>query len=208
MKKIILILIQYILILNINAQDKVVSIRDICSFIVPSNMEVREDGALADKAAKKFYSSKEVTYNNNSIILQPKGFDNINKTATGLYGRIIVSLEQGKKGEYVTISEMSKEDIDLAKYMIIEILKDNARKYQMSILNHSSVSIKKIGEKLAFYHNYTRKSARGKMSPVFVQEYRVLDDDKAIQITLSYRSTEKEIWESGFNEFIKSLKFK
>lgn len=210
MNKITLILILISFVLNINAQtkdSKVSSLRNVCSFRVPSNMEVRQDGSLADDAAKEFYTSKKITYNSNSIILQPSGFDDLRKDATGLFGRIIISLEQGKKEEYIKISEMSKEDISLIKNMIIKLFKKNAKMSGMDVLNYSNVEIKNIGGKLAFYYTYTRRSAREKLPSVFVQNYRVLDDDKAIQITLSYRSSEKYIWDYRFNGFIKSLKF-
>lgn len=190
-----------------NGDSQVASLRNVCSFRVPSNMEVRKDGSLADDASKEFYTSKKVTYNSNSVILQPSGFDDLKKDATGLFGRIIISLEQGKKGEYIKISEMSKEDISLIKNMIIKSFKNNAKTNGMSVLSYSSVEIKNIGGRLAFYYTYIRRSAREKLASVFVQNYRVLDDDKAIQITLSYRSSEKDIWDYKFNEFIKSLKF-
>lgn len=182
-----------------------VSIDGVCSFELPSTMEVREKGSLSDKGIKKLHQIKEWTYNTNRITLQPKGMDAGVKTATYLYGRILISIEEGNKGDFTIIEKMPKEDIDLVKYLMIESFKENSKKHGIKTSNITPVNIKKVGGISAFYYSYNRESSKDGNSPVFVQVYRILNDDRAIQITLSYRQSEKSIWHTDFITFINSI---
>lgn len=157
------------------------------------------------EGVKKLHSINNWTYNTNRITLQPKGMDANVKTATYLYGRIIISIEEGNKGDFSIIEKMSKTDINLVKYLMIESFKENSKKYGIETFNITPVSINKVGEQSAFYYSYSRKSSKDGNPPVFVQVYRILNDDKAIQITLSYRQSEKSIWHTDFITFINSF---
>lgn len=183
----------------------VISIENVCKFKLPPTMEIRESGSLVDKGVKKLHSINEWAYNTNRITLQPKGMDANIKTATYLYGRIIMSIEEGNKGDFSIIEKMPKTDIDMVKYLMIESFKENSKKYGIETSNITPVNINKVGGRSAFYYSYSRKSSKEGNSPVFVQIYRILNDDKAIQITLSYRQSEKSIWHTDFITFINSI---
>jgi hypothetical protein len=133
------------------------------------------------------------------------------KTATYLYGRIIISIEEGNKGDFPAIEKMQEDDIEICKYLIMELFKENAedaKKVGLRILNITPVEIRKGGGKSAFYYSYNRESTKKGNPPVFVQVYRIFLNDKAIEITLSYRQSEKKIWHTDFDEFIESIVFK
>lgn len=185
-----------------------VELKNIYSFSLPPTMEIRKDGSLVDKGVKKLHDIAELTYNSNRITLQPKGMNEGLKTSNHLFGRIIIEIDEGAHGDFPIIDEMPKEDIIFAKYIIIESVKEGAIKNGLKILNITPVEIKKIGYKSAFYYSYVRKSSKEENPNVFAQVYRVLDDDKAINITLSYRQSEKSIWHTDFEKLIRSFTFK
>ena len=186
--------------------DKV-TMKNVCSFRLPKTMEVRKESSLPDRGVKQLHKINEWSYNTDRITLQPQGMDAGIKTATFLYGRIIISIEEGNKGDFTVIEKMPRNDIELVKYMMVEMFLENSKKYGVGVLNITPVEIKKIGGKSAFYYSYNRNSSQKGNSSVFVQVYRILDDDKAIEITLSYRQSEKSIWHTDFNKFINSIIF-
>ena len=185
---------------------KSVLIENTYSFKLPASMEVRKDGGFVDLGAK--YISKilyNYVYDSNRITLQQKGLDKGTYNSISLYARILILTTKGETGDFPLIESLDIEDIDYMKHFLVESITKDAKKYNIEIINISPVSIKKINGKLAFYLSYSRKSMTNGNPPVFVESYLFWNNDKSIEITLSYRQSEKDIWSFDFNKFINSF---
>ncbi len=181
--------------------SKYVTVTDLCSFKLHHYLEVRKDGSLLDRGVKKLHETYGWEYQGDRITLQPVGTEEFRTK----YCRIIISKEESKDVDYGTIESYRAEEVEMMKWFIIEKLKENAEKVGMNVIRLSDVSVMRLFGRSVLCYSYLRGSSSSTGAPVFVQVYRILDNDKAIEITLSYRESEKSLWEAPIAEFINSF---
>ena len=177
-------------------------------FRIPSNMEVRKDGSMIEGVMKEMGKIHYIEYSTDKITLQPKGLNENKKEALGVYARAIINVRRGNSNDFPSIDKWSRDEIEYMKKLNDESIKADAKKVGMTISAFSETKIKEIGGKKSMYCSYVRQSANGADSPVFVQSYRIPDNDKCVEITLSYRKSETHLWESDFKEIIESFDIK
>jgi hypothetical protein len=174
---------------------------------IPPTMEVREKGTVIDRAKEIMLELNNMDRNKVRITMQPKGTNANLQSATRLYGRIIIGIDYGDANEYPSVETFSWDQIELLKVFAEEKLKEEAKTYAFEIIEHSAPVLKRIGGRVSLYRDYLRSSSTKGYPSVFVQSYLIFEGDKRIEITLSYRQSEANIWKDDFENVKRNIEF-
>ncbi len=204
-----------------NAQWPTYSIPNICSISVPSTMELRDDNSSAGKLFSAINPSLykllcegcDVFSDHSKIVFQPEGMNSNSlkdiDRATSTYARIII--------EFGYNYDVSQEDIklmttvDLAEYddIIGKQYKSEFDYAQQALGKTGSfvwhpVKREKLGGKYCLILDYDRSGLQGMVK---VKKYLFYYNGKEVDITCSYRISEKQKYEKDFEKVIRSIKF-
>jgi hypothetical protein len=175
---------------------------------IPKTLELRDKKSLVqknfDNSIKQFEQTYKVDFPPSTLTFQPAGINSTGKSEN--YSRIIFTIIRGKKGDFPdskylnTITKTDKNQLDeLYSKATISSLK----KINIDLLKWFSPEIINIKGVAAYKTFYNRRL--GTNPVVYVENYRIFNNDLSIDITLSYRVEESEIWESDFAEIVKKL---
>jgi hypothetical protein len=214
-----LLLFSISLTLPVFSQDqtwKVVSIPKICTYQIPSTVEIQK--GLYRKIAKRVVDEHvkevlEITKVPERVVAQQKGINSFNPKAFKRYCRIIVETEYGIQGEFqdidapLALSQEELTEINAALKQKIELIskKSQSTTFKMKVLTWNQVKIARISGIDALQLSYTR-TVNG-ASPVLVNTYIIQNNHAMHRITLSYRISEKQLWAKDFDKVIESFKF-
>lgn len=188
-------------------------IENIGQIAVPPTLELRDDNswtALAKEIVNdNIITHKKIEINKSQLVFQPKGTDKFTEEALSKYARIMIYYSKGEPGdfykwnkkfdfsdkEYKELNEYYKNELDkLMTTLDGEIIEW----YPLKFGNINGLSYMKV--------SFTRQT---KNNPIVkVIRYNFFNWDEAMEITLSYRLSEMEIWASDFNKVINTFEFK
>ena len=189
-----------------------IEIKDIGSIAIPPSMELRDDNSfislVADISRDRIYTNKKIEMVKPNLVIQPKGLNALNKESFQNYSRILINVSKGKPGDYYKINEKinlstseKKELEDFFKEEIEKLLNQMIVKHK--VLKWYPVEILIINGMTTIKISYLRQMESN--PPVFVQSYKFFNYDEAIEITLSYREKDSELWKSDFDIVIKTF---
>lgn len=198
------------------AQDpswSMVSIPETCSFRIPPTMELQEGAyrVLSDAYRGRHFQANSATARN---VIQQKGLNANDASAKSRYVRIIIETQTAKRGDYLvlgsSLSEFQQSDIaeldSIAKMAFQrEIDQATAAGLQPKLKSWSGTRIVSLNGVECFVTEYTR--ALGTSPDVFVQLYRIMNNDRMHSVSVSYRLQERAIWEADLATLINSLHF-
>jgi hypothetical protein len=203
-------------VLTTQAQEttwETVSIPGICTFQIPPTVEIQnETYKRISGQAKRMVL--EISQSSDSVIVQPKGINDLNPVALKKYCRIIVGIERGTKGDYarldepllVSEAELKELDEEFKNQLEQQTAMLNAKGVKMTILSWQPFKITRVNGVDALVNTYTRSI--NDAPSVLVQVYRIQNNDVMHTITISYRESEKEIWADDLMRVINTFKFK
>uniref|UniRef100_A0A7C6AAE0 Uncharacterized protein n=1 Tax=candidate division WOR-3 bacterium TaxID=2052148 RepID=A0A7C6AAE0_UNCW3 len=186
-----------------------IEIKDIGSIAIPPSMELRDDNSfislVADISYDHFNTYQKIKMTKPKIVIQPKGLNEVNRLPFPTYSRILIYVAKGKPGDFPKINE--KLNFSASEMKVIEdYLKEEAEaqlgKLFGKVLKWYPVEILSINGMTTIKISYLRQ---GINTPVFVQVYKFFNYDEAIEITLSYRENESELWKSDFDKVINTF---
>lgn len=187
----------------------VYEIEKIGTIAIPPSMEIRDENSyialIADVVKDKISVVKKIALKKPSLIFQPRGTNERIKDATLKYSRILISYQNGESGDFYKRNEQFSlsEKVELnstARQDVISSFDGFGIKlvqwYPFEIITINNISWHKI--------SYIRQM--GDNPSVYVEDYQLYNDNQATEITLSYRTTEKSLWENDFKRVIDTYK--
>ncbi len=198
------------------AQDSswtLVSIPDTCSFRIPPSMELQEGAyrIVSDEYHRKYFQANSATTRN---VIQQKGLNSNDAPARLRYVRVIIETQTANRGDFPSLGsslsewqESDIEDIDSIAKMAFQREMDQATVagLQPKLKFWNGTRIATLNGVECFVTEYTR--ALGTSPDVFVQLYRIMNNDKMHSVSVSYRLSEWALWESDLATLLRTLQF-
>lgn len=190
-----------------------VSIPDTCSFRIPPTMELQKGAyrILSDAYRGQYFQANSATARN---VIQQKGLNANDASARARYVRVIIETQTAKRGDYLSLgsslSELQQSDIaeldSIAKKAFQrEMDQATAAGLQPKLKSWNGTRIVSLNGVECFLTEYTR--ALGASPDVFVRLYRIMNNDKMHSVSVSYRLSERSLWESDLVTLLKTLQF-
>lgn len=192
----------------------VIEISKLGSIEVPPTIELRDDGSYISQAADvlrdNLLTQKKIELLKPNLTFQPKGVNNLQKDAIAKYARILISINKGDAGEFLSNNEvlgLTRSELEDLSSMYRQSFDEDAKKMggQAKLLKWFPIKVVKINGTAAIRISYLRQAFNN--PPVFVQTYNFLNYDEKIEITLSYRENEKHLWAEDFEKSINSFRY-
>ncbi len=197
------------------------SISDACSITVPLTMELRDENSNAGKLFsvinpllfKLICEDCDVFSDHSKIVFQPEGMNSDNPQdidrATSTYARIIIEFGYNYDVSQEDIKSMTADDIAEYDDAIGKQYKSEFDYTQQALGKTGSfvwypVKREKLGGKYCLVLDYDRSGLQGMVK---VKKYLFYYNGKEIDITCSYRISEKQKYEKDFEKVIRTVKF-
>lgn len=197
------------------------SIPGACSITVPLTMELRDENSNAGKLFsvinpllfKLICEDCDVFSDHSKIVFQPEGLNSNNPKdidrATATYARIIIEFGYNYDVGQEDIKSMTTADLVEYDDAIGKQYKSEFDYAQKALGNAGSfvwhpTKREKIGGKYCMVLDYDRSGLQGMVK---VKKYLFYYNGKEIDITCSYRISEKQKYEKDFEKVIRSIKF-
>lgn len=204
-----------------DAQWPIYSIPGACSITVPPAMELRDDNSSTGKLFsvinpslyKLLCDGCDVFSDHSKIVFQPEGMNSDNPQdidrATATYARIIIEFGYNYDVSQEDIKSMTTADLVEYDDAIGKQYKSEFDYAQQALGNAGSfvwhpTKREKIGGKYCMVLDYDRSGLQGMVK---VKKYLFYYNGKEIDITCSYRISEKQKYEKDFEKVIRSIKF-
>lgn len=172
-------------------------------FTVPDSLEIQSNFY---KELKENYIKTENTNLIESFILQPKGLNDFNPEVLGnTYCRIIIEISTVE--DFIDNVDFAMELLkasDSEKYNLAQLFESLVKK-EVNVRKFYGVSSQEVGNLHSWKYGYDRASTSSTdKGDVHVDKYLIRDKDKTIDITASYRITEKQQWVPIIEDFLRS----
>lgn len=200
MKKIIYIVITMFLAnICLSQTYKNYTLSDIGYIYIPQNMELRSNNLNSD------IDNVVKNYSNNRIVFQQKGLNNI-KQNNSTYARIILKTDIGNYGDYnklTTPLQVSQNELNEINNYFKGMMISNFIGTSMKLVKWYGTSIVQVNGMSALKISYLRQL---KNNPyVVVSMYQFFNNDRIHTLTLSYRQSEKTIWQQLLSKALNSF---
>lgn len=196
------------------------SFPNVFSISIPPTMEMRNDLSITGKMINAFHDSKifhmmcdecDIFYEKSKVIFQPVGMNSNERQviakASAIYARILINFDYNDEMGQRDIKFMTRSDFKEYDKIVGERYKTEYECMFPYLSNktfvwHPSKKMK-INGKYCIVNEYERMGLDGMVK---IKKYIFLYDGKVIEITMSYRESEKEKFADDFEEVINSFK--
>ena len=135
-------------------------------------------------------------------MFQQKGLSANQKSAYNTYCRVIVHIQKGKSGDFLNKNEFEELDLnDIHDFQ--DIAKQSSSGYE--IIGNPTVRWIRIEDTYGIETTYIRKGENNLHT--CVSSYYFFNNDKMINVILSYRKEDSETWAKDFSNIIKTFKW-
>lgn len=177
-----------------------VKVANILSLQFPPTLELRDlDNTtmqLLQDGVNLFMISRGAAKSDYQVTLQPKGF---NTQGSPLYARVIVNINVDPETTGTELNELTDSDVKEADALFKKQFADFGLKGTWY-----GTTRRRYGGKYALVSRYDRVGLSG---DVHVEDYRFFLNNYIVEITLSYRKSEFDHWNSDFTRIPLTLKF-
>lgn len=177
-----------------------INVANVLSFQFPPTLELRDQNNTTMKqlqnGVNQYIVSRGGSISDYRVTLQPKGF---NTQGSSLYARVIVNINVDAEVNGTELNGLTTSDIKEAD----SIFKQQFQSYGVKG-SWLGTTYKKYGGKNALVSHYDRAGISG---DVHVDDYHFYLKNYLVEITISYRKSESEYWNSDFNKIPSTLKF-
>ncbi len=190
---------------------QLVVIPGVCSFKIPATFELQNGGYReeTDDLLKKIFKIEDP----DRIIIQPKGINDFDPDTLKKYCRIIIKTETKTQGTFPKLgdklnfsnNELNQMYSEIKGQLSKDISNFKSKGYLMEIISLEMPQIIQINRYQAIKYEYVRSINQN--PPVRVIEYLIFNNDSLHKISLSYRISEKAIWEDDLFKVIKTFDF-
>lgn len=201
------------------------SISGICSFSIPPTLELRDDGSYMGLLKSTFDNSDYMNQmreeldcesTSYSCVFQPVGmnenFDSEKlKNASKVYARILISVENEDEITENDIKTLTQTDIDDLNGIYQNEIEHGFEKMLQASpfictgqFKWIPLRRKFIGGKYCLVIEFYRPGNKGE---THVTQYRFYVKGKYIEVTLSYKESERNRWKNDFDKFPNTIHF-
>jgi hypothetical protein len=177
------------------------------SIDIPSSME-RDAGLYAD-IADDYYEYHDI--DNDSIIFQQKGLNELTKAGFQTYARVIISTRTGNPGDfaslYFILPQPQADEIDEIKEFDAQMRTSTTSGLAVigiKILSWKEAALVTINGMSCIHFSYTRQLHDRPV--VLVHNYLFQNIDRMYQVTLSYQLEKESDWKDDFENIIHSFR--
>jgi len=188
-------------------------IANIGKLAVPPTLELRDDNSFTALAADIIHDSyvthKKIEMTKSQLVFQPKGSNDLEKEGFSKYARIMITYSKGKYGDFYKWDE--KFELTDSEYQELDDYFKNEVVSPMAMMNIKLIKWYPLEFGNVNGLSYMKTSFTRQMSDnpiVKVYKYNFFNSNEAVEITLSYRITESEIWKDDFSKVISTFSFK
>lgn len=186
------------------------TILEMATIKIPNSVEFRERGSFADSLANLIknwdFRARGLSTPNYEYVFWPP-------RPTNTYARIMILLEESEFFEFMQkLSDTEIRNINNSEDM--RLLSESWKKeaidemsaLQMKMIKWNQIVYRKNKNNICYLHNSFIRQWADK-PPVYVSKCTFYKNGVQMTITLSYRLSERQLWESDFNEVIDSFRF-
>jgi hypothetical protein len=192
------------------------------SLSVPNTMELRDENSFMSLGKEimkdKFQGIKKIDVGDFNFVFQPAGTDDVQnsdnqKKALALYSRVLVSYQKGATDDFIrwndniTYSQAEYNEVNktFKDNLLAELNKAKQMGMNMELLNISDIKIAKNVNKFVYIEQqYERKGLKGNVKVI---DYYLHNNDEMVKLTVSYRISESNLWQSDFDKIIDTFSF-
>jgi hypothetical protein len=190
------------------------------SLSIPKTMELRNENSMMSLGKAivkdKIINTKKIDIGDFNFVFQPVGSDDVQdlerqKKALALYARILIQYQKGRIGDFFVwdedITYTQDEFNQLNKSFKDNILSEavQIKELNSEIIEIDDIEIKKNDNKIVYIKQlYIRKGFNGDVKVIY---YYLYNNDEAVKLTISYRLSEKNLWEKDFDKIIDTFSF-
>ena len=192
------------------------------SLSVPNTMELRDENSFMSLGKEimkdKLQNIKKIDVGDFNFVFQPAGTDDVQnsdnqKKALALYSRVLVSYQKGATDDFIrwndniTYSQAEYNEVNktFKDNSLAELNKAKQMGMNMELLNISDIKIAKNVNKFVYIEQqYERKGLNGNVKVI---DYYLHNNDEMVKLTLSYRISESNLWQSDFDKIIDTFSF-
>ncbi len=180
---------------------------------VPPTLELRDDNsftALASDIIRDSYvAHKRIKMVKSQLVFQPRGSNELAKEAFSKYARIMINYRKGEIGAFYkwnekfeyTDSEYKEVDEGFRNDVVNSMVNKDFK-----LINWYPLEFGEINGLSYLKISFTRQM--GDNPTVKVVRYNLFNSNESVEITLSYRLSESELWSSDFENVINTFSFK
>ena len=170
---------------------------------IPDNLEV-QSGLYKKLAETIQISIGTINYESleNRIVFQQKGV-NIGE-GKETYARVILKTILGNSGDFPFLNSNTKLSSTELNELSEEFKNQTFSVYGIKLIDwHGVVNINLNGKYNGIKYSYSRQT--GDKPPVYVELYRIFNNDRLHEITLSYRIQDSYIWKPLYKIISQSI---
>ena len=192
--------------------DVKVDIPDIGYLYLGTELELQNGTykEIKDKIAENVY---KITKNKNKVIIQQAGLNNFDADASKLYCRIIINTNFGTQHDFPSLNEkilLNPKELSLLNDMYKEetlsaLAESKMPEFEQKLLQWDTIKIGNVNNIDSLHISYVRQL--NKNPPVIVNKYIFYNNDRMHIVTISYRKSEADKWETICNKVLKSIVF-
>jgi len=145
-------------------------------------------------------------FSEEQIVFQQKGLNKFESDSKNTYARVMIKTIIGKKGEYSDLSEapISNSELEDFEGEYKKEFEKNMKKQNINITKWYPIQIADINGNMAILTSYNRTLSNN--PEAYVRMYQFFNNDRYHFVTLSFRITEKEKWETLFDKILNKIK--
>jgi hypothetical protein len=189
-----------------------VSLPGICEYQIPPSMELQA-GIYRELATQIHTQVLQVLDTSKRIVTQQKGLNTLNIDAFSKYARVVVEYKpdtdeyaQLLSNPFITDRDfISAIDAEMKSLIIHEAARSTAAGLPVEITSWDGVQVVAVNGLTSLKATYSR-SIKGK-PPVSVRSFRIPHNDMILSVTISYRISEANLWESDLDNVINTFIF-
>ncbi len=181
-----------------------IHVKDVGSFDLPPTMEIQKGKykEYADKVNHIF------GYDASQLVAQQKGLNDLGASAFEKYARVMLETTIGAPGDYGKLQD-DLPAIDAAEIANMTAtfknqVADGLAATGTKVIKFDPVRFEKVNGMTCLHISFERQAPN--KPPVLVQAYYFHNYDRKHVLTLSYRTSESDIWKADFATVLKSFR--
>jgi len=196
---------------NIPDDWHTIQIKDLGLIAIPNTLEVREDGSTIDivnKGSKAIiYELSNITERNSesNLVIQQKGLNEASKESFSSYARIMINIYNLEEGSFPKRYEklnLSDDDLEEIKNKSLESLNEAASLWNVEF-RETTIEDVQVNRMNAVKVTFVRSLSGN--PEVYREQYTFLNSNQMVEIILSYRINESEMWKEDFSKIINTF---
>ena len=175
-------------------------IANLGSIDFPQNIMEEQNRAWRQSAEAQSKADGIPVFPQDTVVIQQYG--------TSRYARIMITEMKGSRGEFKKLSEknyFSKAELKGYDAQMRQNIKNDFSKIPgMKLLEYYPARLQDLNGMQPVVVSYRRQL--GNNPPVLVWDYRFMNDNSIVQVIMSYRQAEDDIWAPVFQKSLASLR--